>query len=100
MSEWTTLRTGAANQFYDKFNIRYQIGEICEYLWKVEPHRRAWGQLALNDSPFYMRFLNMLINDAIWQGGGGVKVSSAHSHSLVCSCVRSRDLAPPAPASL
>jgi ubiquitin conjugation factor E4 B len=58
--------TGAANQFYDKFNIRYQIGEICEYLWKVEPHRRAWGQLAVNDSAFYMRFLNMLINDAIW----------------------------------
>ena len=58
--------TGGANQFYDKFNIRYQIGEICEYLWKVEPHRRAWGTLAKSDSPFYMRFLNMLINDAIW----------------------------------
>ena len=58
--------TGAANQFYDKFNIRYQIGEICEYLWRVEPHRRAWAALARDDPTFYMRFLNMLINDAIW----------------------------------
>jgi ubiquitin conjugation factor E4 B len=57
---------GGANQFYDKFNIRYQIGEICEYLWKVEPHRRAWIQLARTDTAFYTRFLNMLINDAIW----------------------------------
>ena len=58
--------TGAANQFYDKFNIRYQIGEICEYLWRVEPHRRAWAALARDDPSFYMRFINMLINDAIW----------------------------------
>ena len=58
--------TGAANQFYDKFNIRYQIGEMCEYLWKVEPHRIAWSELAIRDPAFYMRFLNMLINDAVW----------------------------------
>ena len=58
--------TGAANQFYDKFNIRHQIGEMCEYLWRVETHRNAWSALAKNDGAFYVRFLNMLINDAIW----------------------------------
>ena len=58
--------TGAANQFYDKFNIRHQIGEMCEYLWRVEDHRAAWSALATNDGAFYVRFLNMLINDAIW----------------------------------
>ena len=58
--------TGAANQFYDKFNIRHQIGEMCEYLWRVENHRAAWSALARNDGAFYVRFLNMLINDAIW----------------------------------
>ena len=58
--------TGGNNQFYDKFNIRYQIGEILEYAWKVEPHRRAWAQLALADSPFYTRFLNMA---GRWMGG-------------------------------
>ena len=58
--------TGAANQFYDKFNIRHQIGEMCEYLWRVENHRNAWSALAKNDGAFYVRFLNMLINDAIW----------------------------------
>ena len=58
--------TGAANQFYDKFNIRHQIGEMCEYLWHVEDHRAAWSALAKSDGAFYVRFLNMLINDAIW----------------------------------
>ena len=58
--------TGAANQFYDKFNVRFQIGEICEYLWTEEEHRKTWARLAKKDAAFYMRFLNMLINDAIW----------------------------------
>ena len=58
--------TGGANQFYDKFNIRHQIGEMCEYLWRIEAHQNEWSLLALNDSVFYVRFLNMLINDAIW----------------------------------
>ena len=58
--------TGAANQFYDKFNIRHQIGEMCEYLWRLDDHRAAWSALATHDAAFYVRFLNMLINDAIW----------------------------------
>ena len=31
--------TGGANQFYEKFNVRYQIGELCEYLWSVSDAR-------------------------------------------------------------
>ncbi len=58
--------TGGANQFYEKFNVRYQIGELCEYLWSVGAHRRAWIELARDDPEFYTRFLNMLINDAIY----------------------------------
>ena len=58
--------TGAHNQFYEKFNVRYQIGELCEYLWTVQAHKNAWIKLAKEDPEFYTRFLNMLINDAIY----------------------------------
>ena len=58
--------SGGANQFYEKFNVRYQIGELCEYLWSVQSHRNAWIKLASEDPEFYTRFLNMLINDAIY----------------------------------
>lgn len=58
--------TGTDNQFYEKFNVRYQIGELCEYLWSVPAHKSAWIKLARDDPEFYTRFLNMLINDAIY----------------------------------
>lgn len=58
--------SGGANQFYEKFNVRYQIGELCEYLWSVQAHKNAWIALAKEDPEFYTRFLNMLINDAIY----------------------------------
>jgi len=58
--------TGAHNQFYEKFNVRYQIGELCEYLWTVGAHKKAWIALANSDPEFYTKFLNMLINDAIY----------------------------------
>ena len=57
--------TGGANQFYEKFNVRYQIGELCEYLWSVDAHR-ARGSNSRRRSRVYTRFLNMLINDAIY----------------------------------
>lgn len=58
--------TGAHNQFYEKFNVRYQIGELCQYLWTVGAHKQAWIALANGDPEFYTKFLNMLINDAIY----------------------------------
>ena len=53
-------------QFYDKFNIRHNIGEILEYLWSVPRHREAWVRTSVDDVQFYLRFLNMLINDGIY----------------------------------
>eukprot|EP00963_Diacronema_lutheri_P009923 scaffold938_cov334-Pavlova_lutheri.AAC.43 len=59
--------TGSHTQFYDKFNIRHNIGEILEYLWGVQAHRQEWCRVALErEGSFYLKFLNMLINDAIY----------------------------------
>ena len=57
---------GGSNQFYDKFNIRNQIGHLCNYLWRVDSYKRSWKTLAEADIPFYIRFINMLVNDAIF----------------------------------
>ena len=59
--------TGSHNVFYDKFNIRYHIGELLEYLWQVPCHREAWKSVAAATTEgFYLKFLNMLVNDAIY----------------------------------
>lgn len=60
--------TDRANQFYLKFHMRQYIGDILHYLWGVPQHRVAWKSFALRDNGRgeYLRFCNMLINDAIY----------------------------------
>lgn len=59
--------TGSHTQFYDKFNIRHNISELLEYLWTVPSHRNAWKMIAVKEEKgFYLRFLNLLINDSIF----------------------------------
>eukprot|EP00899_Mesostigma_viride_P025856 jgi/Mesvir1/6455/Mv19535-RA.2 len=59
--------TGSHTQFYDKFNIRHQCAEILEYLWGVPSHRAMWQKVAKEaESGFYLRFLNYILNDAIY----------------------------------
>jgi ubiquitin conjugation factor E4 B len=54
-------------QFYDKFNIRRNIADILEYLWKIPAHQAAWKRFAVQEEKgFYLRFVNMLANDAIY----------------------------------
>ncbi|EXB38051.1 putative ubiquitin conjugation factor E4 [Morus notabilis] len=53
--------------FYDKFNIRYNIAELLEYLWQVPSHRNAWRRIAKEEEKgVYLNFLNFLINDSIY----------------------------------
>lgn len=59
--------TGAHTQFYDKMNIRFSLGQLLQYLWTVPAHRRTWCALAGRDDQFYLRFTNMIMNDAIYQ---------------------------------
>ena len=66
--------TGGHNQFYDKFNIRHQIGEMLQYLWEIPVHRDNWKAFAEKEAEgFYLKFVNMLVNDAIYLLDEGMK---------------------------
>lgn len=49
--------TGSHTQFYDKFSIRHNIGELLEYLWTIPAHQTAWVAVSKEDPAFYMRFV-------------------------------------------
>jgi len=42
----TTDRAGRHTEFYEKFNIRHNIGMILEYTWNIPLHREAWKAAA------------------------------------------------------
>ena len=66
--------TGSNTQFYDKFNIRHHIGEMLEYLWSIPVHKESWKKLSNAEADrFYLKFLNMLVNDAIYLLDEGMK---------------------------
>ena len=88
-------------------NIRYSIGQLLEYLWQVPGHAAAWRALAAaqvrsiavslplrvhtltlwqkQSGGFYLRFVNMLINDAIYQARHGCSVTVRASRLLTPS---------------
>jgi len=57
--------TGRDSQFYDKFNVRYQIACLFRYLWKI-PFHKAIIMERSKDRDHISRFINMLINDATY----------------------------------
>lgn len=56
--------TDRHNAFYEKFSIRYEIGELASQLWEVPAHREAWRRVASQEERLYIRFINMMINDS------------------------------------
>ncbi|KAK0704848.1 ubiquitin elongating factor core-domain-containing protein [Lasiosphaeris hirsuta] len=55
--------TGASTQFYDKFNIRYEIFQVIKCVWSNDHYKR---QLVQSSKPFFVRFVNLLMNDATY----------------------------------
>eukprot|EP00178_Gracilaria_changii_P016427 TRINITY_DN46_c0_g1_i1.p1 TRINITY_DN46_c0_g1~~TRINITY_DN46_c0_g1_i1.p1 ORF type:complete len:1147 (-),score=163.54 TRINITY_DN46_c0_g1_i1:10691-14131(-) len=55
--------TGSHTQFYDKFSIRYHIGSILESLWYIPDYRKSVQKEARDETRF-LRFVNMVLNDA------------------------------------
>jgi ubiquitin conjugation factor E4 B len=54
--------TGFSSQFYDKFNIRFYISRIFQYLWrKSSCHKARVKELASDE--IFVRFVNYLIGD-------------------------------------
>uniref|UniRef100_A0A182Y3P4 Ubiquitin conjugation factor E4 A n=1 Tax=Anopheles stephensi TaxID=30069 RepID=A0A182Y3P4_ANOST len=66
--------TGQSVQFEQKFNYRRPMYAIMDYLWKIDEQkecfraleRQAIENIEAEDPPIFLRFINLLINDAIF----------------------------------
>lgn len=66
--------TGQSVQFEQKFNYRRPMYEVMKYLWEIEEQRECFKELSEKaaeemeavNPPIFLRFINLLINDAIF----------------------------------
>lgn len=66
--------TGQSVQFEQKFNYRRPMYMVLEHIWGIAVHREGIKKLAEEaeekiedtDPPLFLRFINLLINDAIF----------------------------------
>lgn len=58
--------TGAHTQFYDKFNIRYEIFQIIKCVWSNDFYKDQLAKQSRTDRQFFIRFVNLLLNDATY----------------------------------
>lgn len=66
--------TGQSVSFEDKFNYRRPMYEVMKYLWESPKHRKSFTHLAdealanmeAAKPPLFLRFVNLLMNDAIF----------------------------------
>ncbi|KAI8373503.1 ubiquitin elongating factor core-domain-containing protein [Choanephora cucurbitarum] len=58
-------QTGASSQFYDKFNIRYNISHVMKTIWSHPAHRAKLREESRNSTNF-TRFVNMLMSDVTY----------------------------------
>ncbi|KAF9900188.1 hypothetical protein EC991_007790 [Linnemannia zychae] len=57
--------TGRHSQFYDKFNIRYNISQILKFVW-TNPIHRDMVKVESQKSESFVRFANLLMNDTTY----------------------------------
>ncbi|KAF2262301.1 ubiquitin fusion degradation protein-like protein UfdB [Lojkania enalia] len=55
--------TGTHTQFYDKFNIRYEIFQVIKCIWPNPIYRDNLGTEARVNLDFFVQFVNLLLND-------------------------------------
>ncbi|KAH8697184.1 putative ubiquitin fusion degradation protein UfdB [Talaromyces proteolyticus] len=55
--------TGTHTQFFDKFNIRYEIFQIIKCIWGNPAYRKQLSDQAKQNLDFFVRFVNLLLND-------------------------------------
>ena len=56
--------TGTHTQFYDKFNIRYEIFQVIKAVWPNDLYKRQLTQQSQTNRSFFVQFVNLLLNDA------------------------------------
>jgi ubiquitin conjugation factor E4 B len=55
--------TGTHTQFFDKFNIRYEIFQVVKRIWVNTMYRENLAKEARVNTEFFVRFVNMMVND-------------------------------------
>ncbi|KAK4610237.1 Ubiquitin conjugation factor E4 [Fulvia fulva] len=55
--------TGTHTQFYDKFNIRFEIFQVIKCIWVNTIYRENLAKEARVNTEFFVRFVNMIVND-------------------------------------
>lgn len=55
--------TGTHTQFFDKFNIRFEIFQIIKCVWSNPIYREKLSIEAKRNLDFFVRFVNLLLND-------------------------------------
>ena len=66
--------TGQAVQFEMKFSYRRPMYDVMKYIWEIDEYKHrfmsmaktAEEQIENEDAPLFLRFVNLLINDAIF----------------------------------
>ncbi|KAI5237011.1 hypothetical protein E4T43_08258 [Aureobasidium subglaciale] len=58
--------TGTHTAFYDKFNIRYEIFQVFKSIWSNPVYREGLGKEAEVNTEFFIRFVNLLLNDVTY----------------------------------
>ena len=58
-------QTGMHSQFYDKFNIRYNISQILKCVWNDSVHAEAIVEQSKN-TDFFVKFAALLMNDTTY----------------------------------
>ncbi|KAF2864065.1 hypothetical protein K470DRAFT_254395 [Piedraia hortae CBS 480.64] len=54
---------GTHTQFYDKFNIRFEIFQVIKCIWKNGLYRENLAKEAKVNTDFFVQFVNMIVND-------------------------------------
>jgi len=57
--------SGEQTAFYDKFTVRYNISSILQHIWSFPDHHLSIVAFS-TDTKNFVRFVNMLINDATY----------------------------------
>ncbi|ORX94013.1 hypothetical protein K493DRAFT_315713 [Basidiobolus meristosporus CBS 931.73] len=71
-------QTGLHSQFYDKFNIRYNISQVLKAAWKNQFHREKLVKESRSET--FVRFVNLLINDTTYLLDEGLsKLAEIHT---------------------
>ncbi|KAJ5759716.1 hypothetical protein N7520_006872 [Penicillium odoratum] len=58
--------TGTHTQFFDKFNIRFEIFQIIKCIWPNTLYREKLSIQASQNLEFFVQFVNLLLNDVTY----------------------------------